>query len=97
MIISAILKIYANPWLVTWAAYTIYFDNLGITVTYSEKVDLTGFDWIIIQKRELELVKSYNLESTKETIALLEHLAFGDSVGYEKIYESDNIVVVKPT
>lgn len=64
-------------------------------VTYSGQVDLSNFDWVIIQKQELEAVKSDNPKQTTETIALLEHLAFESSPYCNKIYESNNLVVVK--
>jgi hypothetical protein len=67
------------------AIYDVH-NNLG--TTYSGEVNLTRFDWVIIQKKGLEL------EPRTETIAVLEHLAFECPAGYNKIYESDNLVVV---
>jgi len=84
------------PYRNSLAIYDVH-NNLTTVFTYSEEVNLANFDWVIIQKQELELQKSYYLEPTTETIALLEHLAFESSVGYNKIYESNNLVVVKPT
>jgi len=75
------------------AIYDVY-NNLGTVFSSSVEVNLTQFDWVIINKEGLELEKTHFPTPRTETIAVLEHLAFGDSVGYNKIYESDNLVVV---
>jgi hypothetical protein len=73
------------------AIYDVH-NNLGTVFTYYEEVNLTQFDWVIIQKKELQLEKSYY---RTETIAALERLVTEGSVGFNKIYESNNLVVFK--
>ena len=72
-------------------------NNLGTGLSSYAEFNLTQFDWVIIQKKVLELEKSYYPEPRTETIAVLEHLAFEDVAGYNRIYESDNLVVVVNT
>jgi hypothetical protein len=72
------------------AIYDVH-NNLGTFFTYSEEVNLTKFDWVIIQKKELELAR----EPRTETTAALGRLATECSVDYNRIYESNNLVVVK--
>jgi len=81
---------YQNP---VMAIYDVH-NNLGTTFTLRE-VDLKEFDWIIIQKKGLELEKKYHPEPRTETIATLERLATGGYANYTKIYESDNLLVFK--
>jgi hypothetical protein len=74
------------------AIYDVH-NNLGTIVTYNEVINVTNFDWVIINKQELEAEKSWYPDS--KTIALLEQLAFESSPDWSKIYESNNLVVVK--
>jgi uncharacterized membrane protein (Fun14 family) len=85
-------KILASDQNTVGAIYDVY-NNLGTIVTYSEEVNLTQFNWIVIQKQELQFEKSY-YSKPQETITILENLTFGSSPGYNKIYESDNLVVI---
>jgi len=85
-------KILASDQNTVGAIYDLH-NNLGTIVTYSEEVNLTQFNWIVIQKQELQFEKSY-YSKPQETITLLENLTFGSSPGYNKIYESDNLVVL---
>lgn len=75
------------------AIYDVH-DNLGTFLTLSE-VDLTEFDWVIIEKKRLELEKWYYREPRTETIAALERLATECSADYQKIYESNSLLVFK--
>jgi hypothetical protein len=68
-------------------------NNIGLVMDYTNVNKWAGFDWIIINKPELELEKSYLPNST--TIAFLEQLAFESSPYWQKIYESDNLVVLQ--
>jgi hypothetical protein len=86
-------KILAPDQNVAAAIYDVH-NNLGIIFGYSEEVNLTDFSWVIIQKKELKVVESYNREPTSGTLALMDHLAFESLPGYNKILESDNLVVV---
>jgi len=81
---------YQNP---IMAIYDVH-NKLGTSYTLRE-IDLTKFDWIIIQKKGLELEKKYNPEPRTEAIATLEGLANGGHANYTKIYESDNLLVFK--
>jgi len=71
------------------AIYDVH-NNLGTIFTLSE-VNLTKFDWIIINKKELYLEKKYFPGA--ETIAALERLATEGSADFNKIYESDSLLV----
>lgn len=71
------------------AIYDVH-NNLGTIFTLSE-VNLTKFDWIIINKKELDLEKKYFPGA--ETIVALERLATEGSADFNKIYESDNLLV----
>ena len=75
------------------AIYDVH-NNVGTIFTLSE-VDLTKFDWVIIQKKTLELEKKYYQEPRTETIATLERLATECSPDYNKIYESNSLLVFK--
>jgi hypothetical protein len=79
---------YQNP---VMAIYDVH-NNLGTIFSLSE-VNLTKFDWIIINKKGLELEKSYHPGA--ETIAALERLATGGYANFTKIYESDSLLVFK--
>jgi len=81
---------YQNP---VMAIYDVH-NNLGTSFTLYE-VDLAKFDWIIIQKKGLELEIKYHPEPRTETIAALERLATGGYANYTKIYESDSLLVFK--
>jgi hypothetical protein len=81
---------YQNP---VMAIYDVQ-NNLGTIFTLSE-VNLTKFDWIIIQKKELELEKKDYPKPRTKTIAVLERLATGGYANYTKIYESDSLLVFK--
>lgn len=76
------------------AIYEVHY-NLGTVFSYSEEFNLTQFDWVIIEKKELALETSYYPKPRTETIALLMHLASEGSSDYNRIYESNNLVVVK--
>lgn len=80
-----------NPLL---AIYDVH-NNLGTILYAHTEVDLTKFDWIIIQKKQLELEKRYYQEPRTETIAALERLATECSTDYNKIYESNSLLVFK--
>jgi hypothetical protein len=67
-------------------------NNLGTGLSYGEDVNLTNFHWVIINKPELELERTYYQNLT--TIALLEQLTYGSVPNWNKIYESNNLVVV---
>ena len=77
---------------------TIYdvHNNLGNSFTLSE-VNLTKFDCVIIQKKTLELEKRYYQEPRTETMAALERLATECPADYNKIYESNSLLVFKLT
>jgi uncharacterized membrane protein len=71
--------------------------NLGkIWDTRGSVVDLTNFDYIIIDKNQLEIEKKYYPNPRTETTAALRALANGSSSEYNKIYESNSILVFKP-
>jgi hypothetical protein len=74
------------------AIYDVYH-NVVNTVTYYQVINVTNFDWAIINKQELQVEKSQYPDS--RTIALLEQLAFESSPDWSQIYESNNLVVVK--
>jgi hypothetical protein len=78
---------------VVMAIYDVH-NNLGTTLSLRE-INLTEFDWIIIDKKGLELEKSYYPEPRTDTIAALERLATGGDANYTKIYESDSLLVSK--
>jgi len=69
-------------------------NNLGTLFTLSE-ANLTRFDWIIIQRKTLELERKYYPEPRTETIAALERLAIEGSADFSKIYESSSLLVFK--
>jgi len=77
------------------AIYDVH-NNLG-TIWYGgvSEVDLTKFDWVIINKKELELEERYYREPRTETIAALERLATEGSTDYNKVYESNSLLVFK--
>jgi hypothetical protein len=75
------------------AIYDVH-NNLGTIFGLSE-VNLTKFDWVIINKKELELEKKGYPEPRTETIAALERLATEGSCDYDKIYESNSLLVFK--
>jgi hypothetical protein len=80
------------------AIYDLY-NNLG-TVYYMANLlpperNITEFDWIIIQKKQLELEKNYYPELRSETIAALERLVTKCPIDYNKIYDSNNLLVFK--
>jgi hypothetical protein len=75
------------------AIYDVH-NNLGTIFALSE-VNLTEFDWIIILKKELELEKRDYPEPRTETIAALERLATECPPDYNKIYESNSLLVFK--
>lgn len=75
------------------AIYSVH-NNLGTTITLSE-VNLTKFDWIIIEKEDLELLKKQYQEPRPETIAALQNLSIEFPLDYNKIYESDSLQVFK--
>jgi hypothetical protein len=81
----------SNPGL---AIYDVH-NNLGTFFSYSSGVNLTQFAWVIIEKKELALEKSYYPGPSTGTIAVLEHLVSECPVGYNKIYESDNLIAIK--
>jgi hypothetical protein len=74
------------------------YNNLGtiFSYPYTSQFNLSNFDYIIIYKTELELEKKYNPNPRTETIATLRALMNGSSTKYDKIYESNNILVFKP-
>lgn len=76
------------------AIYDVH-NNLSTIISYPDEVNFTEFDWIVVNTKELELVKGFYPEPRTKTIAVLEQLALGSSAGYDKIYESGNLVVVK--
>ncbi len=69
-------------------------NNLG-TIFSIRDVNLTKFDWVIIQKKTLELEKRYYPEPRTETIAALERLATEGFADFNKVYESDSLLVFK--
>lgn len=75
------------------AIYDVH-NNLGTIITYNQVINVSNFDWVIINKQELEVEKNWYPSS--KTIALLEQLAFESSPGWSKNYESNNLVVVTP-
>jgi hypothetical protein len=85
-------KILASDRNTVGAIYDVH-NNLGTVVAYSEEVNLAQFNWIVIQKQGLQLERSY-YSKPQETITILENVTFGSSPGYNKIYESDNLVVL---
>ena len=83
-----------GPQNVLMAIYDVH-NNLGTVFTLSREVDLTKFDWVIIQKKTMELEKRYYQEPRTETIAALERLATEGSADFSKIYESNSLLVFK--
>ena len=80
---------------IVMAIYDVH-NNFGtISWTSVSKVDLTEFDWIIIQKKALELEKKYYQEPRTETIAVLRRLATEGSPDFNKIYESNSLLAFK--
>ena len=79
-----------NPVMAIYDAY----NNLGTVLSLSE-VDLTKFDWVAIQKKQLELEKRHYPEPRTETIATLKRLATECPPDYNKIYESNSLQVFK--
>ena len=75
------------------AIYDVH-NNLGTVFTLTEG-NLTKFDWVIIEKKPLELEKRYYPEPRTEIIAALERLVTEFSAEYIKIYESDSLLVFK--
>jgi hypothetical protein len=68
-------------------------NSLNTVLSYDDSIDVTKFNWIVINKPELNLEKSWNPNS--KTIVLLEQLAFSSNSNWSKIYESNNLVVVR--
>jgi len=84
-----------NPLMAIYALH----NNLGTIFAhpYLSEFNLVNFDYIIIQKKQLELEKKYNPDPRTETIATLRALVNGTHMGYNKIYESGNILVFQPS
>jgi hypothetical protein len=74
------------------AIYDVH-NNLGTIVNPNVVINVTNFDWVIINKPELVVEKSQYPDS--KTITLLEQLAFESSPDWSKIYESNNLVVIE--
>jgi hypothetical protein len=70
-------------------------NNVGTLIYYNSVINVTNSDWVIINKPLMEAEKSQYPDS--ETIALLERLAFATSPAWNKIYESNNLVVATPS
>ena len=77
------------------AIYDTHNDLGTIWYSSTSEVDLTRFDWVIIQKKALELEKRYYLEPRTEIIATLQRLATECPTDSNKIYESNNLLVFK--
>jgi hypothetical protein len=77
------------------AIYDVH-NNLG-TFLSSTEVNLTRFNWVIIDKKSMELEKKYYPEPETETIATLERLATDKDSDYNRIYESNSLLVFGPT
>ncbi|HEY4675353.1 MAG TPA: hypothetical protein VIH48_04780 [Candidatus Bathyarchaeia archaeon] len=82
---------YGNP---IMAIYDVH-NNFGEFLPLYGKVNVTQFDWLIIQKKEVELEKTYYHFTDTATIDALEQLATEYSFDYDIIYESNNLVVFK--
>jgi len=78
------------------AIYDVH-NNLGTIFAVYKEINLTNFDLIIIQKKEMELEEKYYPKPRTETIATLEHLTTECSVHFNKIYESNSLIGFKPT
>jgi hypothetical protein len=74
------------------AIYDVH-NNLGTIVNPNAIINVTGFDWVIINKPELVIEKSQYPNS--KTIEVLEQLALESSPGWIRIYESNTILVIK--
>jgi len=70
-------------------------NNLGTVFALYDEVDPTRFEWVVIQKKELESERRYYPEPRTETIAALENLATKCYTDYDKIYESNSLLAFK--
>jgi len=76
------------------AIYDVH-NNLGTVFALSSRANLTNFDWVIIEKKALELEEKYYPEPRTITIAALERLATEGSADYNRIYDSNSLSAFK--
>jgi hypothetical protein len=82
----------------TYSRYAIYDvqNNLGENaLSISEDINLSEFDWLVIQKEALRLEQKYNPEPRTEAIAEMRQLVKECSPDRNRIYESNNLSVFK--
>jgi len=86
-------KIFGPPGIVL-AIYDLHNDLGTISLGYlnASTIDMAEFDWIIIHKLAL---KRYYLEPKIEITAAPLRLATESTPDYDKIYESDSLLVFK--
>lgn len=72
-------------------------NNLGTTVwdTRVSDVNISKFDWIIIDKTQLEIEKTTYPEPRTDIIAALDYLVTKGSPDYSKVYDSNRLLVFK--
>lgn len=68
-------------------------NNLGTCIYTSSEVDLQNFEWVIVNKKEVELWREYYRISETDTMIILERLVTEGSIDYDKIYDSNNLSV----
>ena len=74
------------------AIYDVHND-LGAIISLLE-VNLADYSWVIIQKGVLELEKE-NYQKPRAGAVVLENLVTNGSIGYNRIYESNNLLIFK--
>lgn len=76
---------------------TIYdvHSNLGKKVFGSEDIDLSEYDWVIVQKKALSYDIKYRVKPGTGVSVQMEQLMESGSPDRNKIYESDNLAVFK--
>jgi len=68
-------------------------NNLG--ENFFENIDLSGYDWVILQQEALRLEQKYHPEPETEAIAEMRQLEKEGSPDRNKIYQSSNLSVFK--
>lgn len=76
------------------AIYDVY-NNMGKIAFDSVDINLTSFDWIIVQKEELRFEEKHYAKPRTEAIAEMQRLEEEGSTSYNRIYESNNLAAFK--